>query len=666
MKRNKYIPGLLAVLLLPLLYACEVKEEDLPIPPDTETPVVLDSLELLASSPQLQSDGSTTVTLTALAKDTNNQVVEGVPILFSATSGSLTVLEGETTAQGAATAELRTGGDPTNRDITVTATGGADAAGAALTDTVTIDVIGTSLQIQGPTSLVNGDSGDYTVTLANSAGVGIANRTIDLSSANGNTLSAATLTTDSSGRVQVTLTGNNAGTDTLTASALPDSAGTPTVSASAGISVSSDNFRFTTPTSGTEVDLNTPRTVTVRWEKNGVAQENQPIRFATTRGTLSGGSVSGNTDATDASGDASVQISSTTSGTAVITATNPDGTATQRSIEFVATNPDSVSLQAEPAVIGVSETSTITAVVQDPANNRVKNATVEFTLEDNTGGTLSTASAVTDSQGRAQTVYTANSVTSADDGVVVTGEVVGGSNPSASTTLTVSGRALFINFGTGNTIVEDETDTRYIKDYVVLVTDSSGKGVAGQNVTISALPDIYRKGYMVLDAVTNIFVPEVESICTNEDLNRNGVLDVGEDQNLAQFPEDAAGNNNGILDGGEDLNGNGALDSDPGWQTIEAGNRALVTPGTVTTDEDGLAEFQLIYPQDHAQWLDVIITAKASVSGTESQRSQRVQLPVAAADVSASGSPPNNPSPFGSDYLFQFNCNDINSNTQFY
>lgn len=580
-----------------------------PVPPDDETPVVLNSLELLASSPQLQSDGSNTITLTAVAKDANNQVLADITVIFSATAGSLAVLESTTNAQGVATAELTTGGDPTNHTIAVTATVGT------VNDSLDIAVIGSSLQIQGPTSLVNSDTGTYTITLANSAGTGIANRTVEISSASGNTLSASSLTTDTNGRVQVDLTGDVSGTDTLSATALPDDNGTPTVTATASITVSSDNFQFTTPASNTEIDLGAQETVTVHWESSGVPQVGETVRFATTRGTFVGANPAtpAAIDAvTDASGDATAQVESTTSGVAVITATNSDNTSTQLSVEFVATNPSTVSLQADPSVISTNETSTITAVVRD-GDNRVKNATVEFTLADSTGGTLSTASSITDSQGRAQTVYTASSVTSADDGVTITANVLGGAAPSTSTNLTVSGRALFIVFGTGNTIIEEANDTIYTKDYSLFVSDSSGKGVANTSVNLRMLPTVFYKGF--LEAGAENWERTVTATCASEDLNSNGILDAG-----------------------EDVNGDGEL---------TPGNVAVVAPGTITTDEDGRAEFHISYPQDHAMWLDGRITASATVAGTESRKSADFFFPASADDLDLGNAPPNPVSPWG-------------------
>ena len=72
-------------------------------------------------------------------------------------------------------------------------------------------------------------------------------------------------------------------------------------------------------------------------------------------------------------------------------------------------------------------------------------------------------------------------------------------------------------------------------------------------------------------------------------------------------------NHNGVLDAGEDLNGN---------NKIEAGNILTVVPetgtaSTATTDKNGFALFDVFYPQAYAYWLEVALTAKLTVQGTE-------------------------------------------------
>jgi len=101
------------------------------------------TIELIASSPQLPSDktGESNVTITAIAKDENNNVTEDVAIIFSSDSGALQIIESLTSANGIATALLSNGGDPTNRTIIVTATDGT------VTSMLNILVVGTVLTI---------------------------------------------------------------------------------------------------------------------------------------------------------------------------------------------------------------------------------------------------------------------------------------------------------------------------------------------------------------------------------------------------------------------------------------------------------------------------------------------------------------------------------------
>ena len=155
------------------------------------------------------------------------------------------------------------------------------AVAGGITRTVVVNVVGSRLSIQGPAALVRGASAQYTVSLVDSADRGITGRALTVSSARGNTLSAPSLTTDSTGRATVNLTVANAGNDTLTVTGLGLTSTQP-------ISVNSDSFTFTAPAEAAEIPLSTPQTVTIRWLVNGAAAVNVPVTFTTTRGTLTG------------------------------------------------------------------------------------------------------------------------------------------------------------------------------------------------------------------------------------------------------------------------------------------------------------------------------------------------------------------------------------------
>lgn len=573
-------------------------------PGNPGTPAAVATVTLLTSSPTIPSDNSQVAELSAYVRDANNNFLENVLVEFNADSGGLHIVQAVTDANGLARASLRPLDDPSLRTITVTATAGG------VSDTVTVNVTGTRITLQGPTSLVLGQEAEYTAILRNAANDGIPGKELTVSSSAGNQLSATTLTTDSSGRATFRLTASAGGNDTITVSGL----GT---SATATLAVNSDSFAFTSPAANTEVPLGTAQTITVRWLQNGVPVNGQPVTFSTTRGMIT----SANPVNTNANGEATVTVQSNNAGGAVITAQAAGGGTTQLPIEFVATAPASIDVQPSAFTIGTEETSVITAVVRDADNNLVKNQTVVFTLEDTTGGSISVGSAVTDSLGRAETVYTASSITSGANAVRITATVQG-TSISDFVELTVARREVFISLGTGNEI-EEPNPAQYRITYAVQVTDANGNGVANVPVVLSVLSEAYIKGKRVEDTDTGDgWETEVKAVCQDEDT-------------LIPGPSFR----NGQLDPGEDFNNSGRL---------EAGNIATVAPANATTDENGFVLVTVTYPQDHAEYVIVVLEARASVQGTEYARASRFILPISADDMDDLGvTPPGPESPFG-------------------
>jgi hypothetical protein len=620
-----------------------------------------ETITLTTSLPQILSDGSQTATLTALVKDANNNVVPGVTVAFTATSGALVVTKATTDATGSALATLSPGGDPSNRTITVTATAGG------ATTTIGVPVTGTTLSVSGSPTLVLNGTGTYTVAVANSAKTGISNTAVALVSSLGNTLTPASVTTASTGQASFTVTATKSGTDTVTATALGQTA---TVS----IAVSAQNFAFTTPSSSattTNVDLGSNQTLSVVWTVNGAAQVGQVITFAATRGTLSS-----TTATTDAAGTATVTISSSVAGPATVSAStaataSSSGITAQTSLEFISITPVSIDLQASPATIAAQGQSTLTAVVRDANNNLVEGQVVTFaTVNDTTGGTLSVPSAITNAQGRAQAVYTASTTTSSTNGVVVRATVQ--SNQSVTTTadLTVGGLSVGLSLGTGNTITQLPANcgsagnlcTEFEVSYAVVATDSAGNAVPNVAITLTVHALDYMKGTYT-GGGTAPWVQSIAAICPNEDASQllavpadvyDGVLEAGEDGcqanttlNLATLysynpaTPPAAPNTPNIYPAvcNPDGNRNGKLDP---------GVTAVVSPGTVTTDSTGTGVFNVIYPQSIANWVTVQLIATATVSGTETNASVTFSLPILSADVVATPTPPPGyPSPYG-------------------
>ena len=597
------------------------------------------TIALLASSPQLPSNGSRPVTIQAIVRNASNQLVSGVAVQFSTSSGGITpvtttagaaatpaVPAGTTDANGTAAAQL-TPLDPTNRTITVTATIGSTTA------TIDVVVVGTTVTVTGPSSVILGGTASYSVAVLDSGNVGISGRTVSVASASGNTLSAQSVVTDSTGHATFTVTATVAGNDTITVTALGQTA-------TQALSVSSQSVQFTAPTSGATVNINASQAVTLVWTNNGAPQSGQIVTFSTTRGTFTGGSVTA-TATTDGTGTATTAISSSTAGPAVITATAGSVTA-QVAISFVATTPTQMSLQASPSTVQVQGQSTITAVLRDASGNLVANQTVNFQLSDITGGQLSAGAAVTNLQGQAQVVYTASTTQSASNGVQITATAQNFPSVTNTVNLTVGGQTVFLSLGTGSTISENANKTQFLLPYVVQASDAAGNPVANVTITLtlhsnppfapnSSTPQVnsgapnydaqssayaaYWKGVYVYNGTIWVWTPSDAFGCLNEDVNGTGIFDAA-----------------------EDLNNNGRLDP---------GDVATVSPGTVTTDSTGSANITISYPESYAFWVQVKLTATASVSGTQSSTYNVFQLPILADYLTKTASPPGVTSPFG-------------------
>lgn len=600
------------------------------------TATTVGSVSLLFSSSELKSAGATgtEVTVTALVKNQNNVALTDIPVTFSADSGALSVVDSASDKNGQAKATLSTSGDRTNRRITVTVKAGSQ------TTTGTVDVVGTTINIAGSGTVSSSGTGDYTITVKDSSDNAVPNVPITFSSQKGSKIavkssgggSATAPLTNSQGQVILTLTPAQSTSDVLTIS----SQGT---SATAAIAINTTKLSVSVVGSdGNTLSEATTSSSCVRmkshYEVAGVAQSGT-INLSTTRGTLysdsSCSSALASSSVTLSNGDsAPTYLKSNTAGVATITATVPNGPSTQTSVEFVAalTASATISLQADPAVIGTntgsgqSEKSTVTAIVRDGSsfNNLVKNAVVEFSIvDDKSGGSLSNPSVVTTaSNGSASVVFIAGTADTSKDGVKIQAKIQG-TTKTATATLTVAKKSLFISAGTGNKLATPNSST-YQQDYIVVVTDSAGNRVPNVTITASVFPTRYAKGVYGFDPTKKIWEPNRVATCANEDVTKDGILDSGEDFNI-----------------------NGKLD--PGIP--------VAVTASATTDSTGTATVSLVYPRDRANWVEVELTVRGAVSGTESvYQTQAYFLPALTADLSDQNiSPPGEVSPYGSDIV---------------
>lgn len=585
----------------------------------TGTPAA--SIQLLASATQMPSSGATTVNLTAVVLSATKQAVSGRTVTFSTGTDTTAFVNnisasGVSDANGLVTAQLNLGNDKTDRMIAVTAT--ADAASA----TNSVDVTGTTITITGNNSVSSGGTVPLQITVKDSAGNLLPNITVSVTSKNSNTivLTPSSGVTNSSGQITATVSATNAGADVITATG----AG---ASATQALTVSSANFAFTTPAADTQIPLNTTPTVTVNWTDTVTSPGSGPVNFSTSRGTIAA-------SAPLVSGLASVTVSSTTAGPAIITASGPTGTpAATLNVIFVATSASKMTVAAIPSTVQVTtgvasqtnNSSTITVVVRDANDNLVKNASVSFNLSDSTGGSLTSSSGTTDVTGTTSATYVAGSSSSAQNGVTVTATVdkvngVAITPVTGSTSLTVSGQSLQVQLGTDNLV--GGTAPINTKTYVAVVTDAGGNPVVGATVQFALRPGRYNKGFFVLDPTGSFWVQNITATCPNEDLNFNGSLDPGE--GLVAFP---AGQT----------------------PTVLPGDVASVN-GTGVTNSSGIATATITYAKSYSFWVEETLQASTSVVSNTPPAQTTFFLPGAASDYNnKSVAPPGQPSPFGTD-----------------
>jgi len=405
------------------------------------------------------------------------------------------------------------------------------------------------------------------------------------------------------------------------------------------MSISDDNFTLTpTPDAAiTDIPLNQPQEFLVHWDKIGAPQVNQEIILSATRGIIP------NSALTDFNGEARFTIEANNAGPSVITATAavPNGPSKQINVEFVATDARLLTLQAEPSGIGINtpgsdtEQSEIIAVVRDPANNLVKGKRINFTLTDVTGGRLFPASAVTDSFGRASTVYISGNSSSGTEGVRIDAQVADAQGTTASVILTVARKALFISLGTGNTLFEPN-ETQYELPYTVVAVDAQGVAVSEAQITLTLHPTFYAKGHYCVPDNNTVAPFQVggDTTCisttpfSDPSPATSTVVCPSEDQNF-----------NGILDPGEDVNNNGML---------EPRDFAVLNKGSVSTDATGFANFSIIYPQEYGGWATARLVATAVVAGTEARDEAVVSINCTVTDCNAPKvTPAGEYSPFG-------------------
>ncbi len=298
----------------------------------------------------------------------------------------------------------------------------------------------------------------------------------------------------------------------------------------------------------------------------------------------------------------------------------------------------SISLQANAYVVGTSTTDvknqlTLTAIVRNANDQVVGNAPVYFSIENPTGGGeyISPAIAFTNSSGVATTTFTSGSLATGSEGVTLKAAVMGKTGLEDTIKVIIGGTAGSVIIGTSTKVSAIEADTAYQLPMSVSVADANGNPVVCAEVTLNAWPSKYALGAWTVCSESRYnegecgevgaLYADYWGVYLNEDANRNLILDAGEDfnQDGRLTPPNSSAGNIPILVEGEDYT-----------DCLGEGNQPKA--GTVVTDENGVAQFYLVYLKEYAPWVWDEITASTVVYGTEIQTTIEFWLPVSQED----------------------------------
>lgn len=599
-------------------------------------------LVLTLSASSISTSGNASVTATATALDANRNTLAGVPVTLSVNSGAVITPSGTATGEnGSITGSIGIGADTSPRTITVTAVSGSitrTASLSAVTGTPAVPTAADLTLVLSSQSLPN--SGTATVTATVTA--------VDI---NRNVISGIPVTLSVDSDAVIAVSGGTTSPNGVISGVVAigaNKANRPIrVTATSGTLTRQAILEVT----GTRIFATALPTVISSGQLGEVAYRivdagNQPIPGFPVRVVGPGGVVTdGRTDAlgsftyryTAPDGNQTLAIVAASGGVEAVQTVIVQGAIGE--VDPLANPVVSASIDANPSVVALNPTefttnnSEIRFLFVSSANRPVENIRVRFDLAgdpNSIGGTLSTGSTLvyTNAAGIARANYRPSNRFSPTNGVLVRAcwayvDFPAGTCPNSRiTTLTVIDDPLAVTIGTDSLVVIG--DLVYSQRFVVQVNDSSG--LARADVLVNPLLDLpaYRQGLWI--RTTDRWTKSETAInCENEDVNRNGLLEVY-----------ANGDR-------EDANLNGQLDP-------RKSDVVVSYEGSNRTDASGRVTFRITYPQNIGSWLDYQISVAATgVAGTEGRASYSGTLLVPVSAVTAEAEPAFRFSPYGQD-----------------
>ena len=649
---------LLSLSVFSLMAACGgggAKSPDTTTPPPPTATAQVASLQLQRTVAKIKSDDSDSATITVTALDTNGGIVNGASIQFSAATGILIPGLVTTDAQGKGAVGFSSGAtDIATRTATITASANGVSA------QIPILISGSIIEVTTPvTSLPdNGSStATLTVTIKDAGGNSASGIPVTLTQAGGGgvSFSPANGNTDSSGQFISTVSGLRPGNSTATIAAIGETrtqAFTVTATSTTSFNIDEQRLNGGLIANNDITPMTIGTTLQIRVNAPGVAQ----VVFASTQGSFNGGGTVTSPPITVVAGKATATFTSVAAGIASIQVFDPSNPTVSTdtltvAITSASTSAAKITLQAAPSIVsvslgGISSTASLIATVTDAGGNPVGGAPVAFQIIAGTGGgelispvvqlsaTIATAGL---SLGQAKVTFTSGSLPSSQGGVKIRASVVGASSPvqtrdpdpaadpcplcGVDAAVTIGGAPASIAIGQPSDFTDSVDKTQYIFPMSVTVSDASGKGVSGIQVSLSVFPIAWstsEKGFPIgctFDGDDN----DRFGTFLNEDANEDFILDATNEDGVRRFYDD------GVLS----LTPVGTKDNKITAPPADGG----VLDSVVTTNANGIASFTLTYPKSSAFHIIDRVRASTIVQGTETVGELQFRLRALKADA---------------------------------
>lgn len=596
-----WVKNLIVVLVLISLMAGCTTDDD-----ETESAAIA-NLAIGLSNTFIPTDNSDPITVFATVTDENNAAVSGTTVNFSATGGLLSAATATTDESGIAEVSFSSGyTNQSNQEVTITAeTSGFSAQIPVVLTGTTIDLTSSS----STTLTIDGDADILTIYVADAGGNPIYNADVSISvgdASTGNvTFSTTSGRTDVYGELDITITGASVGSAVVSVSAAGALA-----SQAYNVETVENAFAITSPADDpASLAIGNTMDIIVNNPNSG------EVVIVTTIGTLtavsgvtSGGSTGSSLNLDGTSGTVQARLSSSSSGTATITAYEASSPDNIDSITVSIYNVDDAAqliLQAGSSVVAPSS-STLTntveviASVTNAARQPVGNVPVAFTLSNtsNGGEYISPAIVYTGTDGDAKTKFYAGSKSSSGEGITIRAYLLSNESIFDEFSIVIGGTAGSVILAQSSEISSAYDATMYQYTIGVVVADTNGNPVENAEVSLGLWPTRYYS-YNYSES------RNLQDFLENEDTNRNTYLDDDDDE--VDFNEDGM---------------------------LTPGNSAAGTiPTTVTTDENGVGTFTHTYPKSSGWLIEAEIIATTYVLGSETSSELIFILPISESDA---------------------------------